>query len=102
MTLCKLRIYYGEGTLGIDDVALTTGEEQPRPAPTAEPVEEPAEEPIEEPVKEPVGEPEKESGGGICPGAAALRLGAVGVLLACQRRRGETKDRKGDKGEGER
>jgi len=63
----------GEGTLWVDDVALVTGEEQPQPAPTAEPAEEPAEEPIEE--------SEEESGGGICPGAAALPLGAVGVVL---------------------
>jgi len=76
----------GEGTLWADDIALAVGE-WPQPVPTAEPVEEPAEEPVEEPVEEPIEEPEQGSGGGICPGAAALPLGAAGVLLAGRRRR---------------
>ncbi|MEA3339042.1 MAG: carbohydrate binding domain-containing protein, partial [Chloroflexota bacterium] len=68
-----------EGIFWVDDVALITGAERPQPAPIAEATEEPGEEPVEEPEQEP--------GGGFCSGAAALPLGAVGVMLANRRRR---------------
>ena len=68
-----------EGIFWVDDVALVTGAERPQPVPT--------EEPAEEPTEEPGAEPEEESGGGICPAAAALPLGVVGVVLANRRRR---------------
>jgi len=57
----------GKGTLWVDDVALFIGQEQP--------------EPTTPPPEEPVEEPEQESGGGFCSGAAALPLGAVGVVF---------------------
>ncbi|MBU0705200.1 MAG: hypothetical protein KKC18_15225 [Chloroflexi bacterium] len=75
----------GEGRLWVDDVALFISPEQPEP--TTPPPEEPVEEPTKEPVEEPVEEPEEDSGGGICPGAAALPLGAVGIVLASRQRR---------------
>lgn len=72
-----------DGIFWLDDVALVTGAERPQPAPTAEPVEESTEEPGEELVEE----PEEESGSGICPGAMALPLGAIGIVLASHGRR---------------
>ena len=74
----------GEGRLWVDDVALFISPEQPQPEPTTPPLEEPTEEPVEEPGEEPE---EEESGGGICPGAAALPLGAVVIALASRQRR---------------
>jgi hypothetical protein len=76
-----------ESNLWIDDVTTITGEEQPQPEPVVAPPEEPDEEPVEEPGDEPIGEPEEESGGGFCPGAVALPLGAAGILLTSRRRR---------------
>ncbi len=73
----------GEGMLWVDDVALTGGGQPQQPEPTALPTTAP----LESPTEEPGGEPEGESGGGFCSGAAALPLGAAGILLANQRRR---------------
>lgn len=73
----------GEGRLWVDDISLLISLEQPQPEPTTPP----AEEPVEEPPEEPVEGPEEDSGGGICPGAAALPLGAVGIALVSWRRR---------------
>jgi hypothetical protein len=70
-----------EGTLWVDDVELVLagGGEQPLPG---GPGEEPGEEPEEGPAEE------EEPAGGICPcTAAALSLGALGVVLVSRRRR---------------
>lgn len=73
----------GAGALWVDDVSLTGMEQPPQPEPTAPPTAAPGQEPTEEPG----GEPEKGSGGGICPGAAVLPLGTIGLLLASRKRR---------------
>jgi hypothetical protein len=81
-----------EGALRVDNLHLSSGTAPPLVIPTATPTPAPAapsETPIEESVEEPGPEDEKEPEGGICRGAAVLPLGAIGILLASQRRRGD-------------
>jgi MYXO-CTERM domain-containing protein len=73
-------LYADEGDAGafwLDDVAFVAGEEPPviAPAPTGEPAA-----PTEE-----LGEDDQS--GGLCSGAMALPLGALGVFLIARRRR---------------